>query len=249
MLAGRLFKTTKIMSKRAQRRLDDICTSPRWQYPLFGLEFEKLIWPVLFANIDLNWPYTFWDRTYCDSKGQCGSLWQSHWSNIWCWTTSLWTHCRCRAEERVQVTRNISKFIWRQNSTSQIEKCNLKRIEKFETHEGCDCIWQASEGFILKNSAYLIGWNVSCVGKWSKNLANSLLVAPPKPSEAFRAFHNKNTDDRSKYFSEKLDANKLSKCKWFINQLPVCMAFVLYTVRLMPCWRQATTGVSMLTKV
>jgi len=34
----------------------------------------------------------------------------------------------------------------------------------------------------------------------SKNLANSLLVAPPKPSEAFRAFHYKNTDDRSKIF-------------------------------------------------
>lgn len=40
--------------------------SPQWKYRLFGLKFEKLIWPVLFsANIDLNWPYTFWDRTYC----------------------------------------------------------------------------------------------------------------------------------------------------------------------------------------
>ena len=109
-------------------------------------EFEKLIWPVLFANIDLNWPYTFWDRTYCDSKGQCVSLWRSHWSNIWCWTTSLWTHCRCRAQQRIQVTRNLSKFIWRQNSTSQIEKSHLKRIEKFETHEDRDCIRQATEG-------------------------------------------------------------------------------------------------------
>ena len=100
--------------------------SPQWKYRLFGLKFEKLIWPVLFsANIDPNWPHTFWDRTYCDSKGQCGSLWQSHWSNIWCWTTSLWTHCRCRDEQRVQVTTNISKFIWRQNSTSQIEKCHF----------------------------------------------------------------------------------------------------------------------------
>ena len=24
-------------------RVVDICTSPRWKYPLFGLEFEKLI--------------------------------------------------------------------------------------------------------------------------------------------------------------------------------------------------------------
>ena len=47
------------------------------------------------------------------------------------------------------------------------------------------------------HSAYLIGWNVSFVGKLNKHLAHSLLVAPQKPSEAFRAFHNKNTDDRS----------------------------------------------------
>ena len=130
----------------------DICTSPQWKYPLFGLEFEKLIWPVLFADIDLNWPYTFWHRTYCESKGQCVSLWRSHWSSIWCWTTSPWTHCRCRAEQGVQVIRNSSEFIWHQNSTSQIEKCHLKRIEKFETHEECDCIRQASEGFIKKLS-------------------------------------------------------------------------------------------------
>ena len=121
---------------------------PQWKYPLFGLEFEKLIWPVLFANIDLNWPHTFWGPTYCDSKGQSISLWRSHWSNIWCWTTSLWTHCRCRAEQRVQVLKNISKFIWRQNCTSQIEKCHFQRIEKFETHEECDCIRQANKGFI-----------------------------------------------------------------------------------------------------
>ena len=57
-------------------------------------------------------------------------LLRAHCSNIWCRTTSLWTHCRCRAQQRVQVVRNISKFIWRQHSTSQIEKCNLKRIEK-----------------------------------------------------------------------------------------------------------------------
>ena len=129
--------------------------------------------------------YIFWDRTYCDSKGQCVSLWRSHWKNIWCWTTSLWTHSRCRDEQRVQLTRHISKFIWRQNSTSQIEKCHLKRIENFETHEQCACIRQASEGF-MKNSVYLIGWNVSSEGKRSKTSANSLLVAPPKPSEAFR---------------------------------------------------------------
>ena len=57
--------------------------------------------------------------------------------------------------------------------------------------------------------------------EFSKNLANSLLVAPPKPSEAFRAFHDKNTDDRSKSFSEKLDANKCDTPKtWrFINEL------------------------------
>ena len=181
----KLLETKKITSMIAQRMIVDICASPRWKYPLCGLEFEKLIWPVLFANIDLNWPYTFWDRTYSDSKGQCVSLW----SNIWCWTTSLWTHCKCRAETRVQVTRNISKFIWRQNSNRKVSQ----RIEKFETHEECDCIRQASEGFI-KNSAYLIGWNVSSEGKWS---INSLLVAPPKPSEAFRTFHNKNTDDRT----------------------------------------------------
>ena len=172
--------------------VDDSITEVFWylyvttvEIPLFGLEFEKLIWPVLFVNIDLNWPYIFWDRTYCDSKGQCVSLWRSHWSNIWCWTTSLWTHSRCRAEQRVQLTRHISKFIWRQNSTSQIEKCQLKRIENFETHEQCACIRQAGEGF-MKNSVYLFGWNVSSEGKWSKTSANSLLVAPPKPSEAFR---------------------------------------------------------------
>ena len=42
-----------------------------------------------------------------------------------------------------------------------------------------------------------MGRNVSFVAKLSKNSANSLLVAPPKPSEAFRAFHDKNTDGRS----------------------------------------------------
>ena len=115
--------------------------------------------------------------------------------DIWFWTTSLWTHCRCRAEQRVQITGN-SKFIWQQNSTNQIEKCHLKRIEKFETREEYDCVRQASQGFI-KNSAYLKGWNVSSEGKWSKNLGNSLFVAPPKRSDAFRAFHNKNTDDRT----------------------------------------------------
>ena len=36
----------------AQRMFVDI-------WSLFGLEFEKLIWPVLFANIDLNCPFTF----------------------------------------------------------------------------------------------------------------------------------------------------------------------------------------------
>ena len=152
MLTGWLLETTKIMSMIPRGTFVDICTSPRRKYPLFGLEFEKLIWPVLFANIDLNWPYTFWDRTYCDSKGQCVSLWRSHWSNIWFWTTSLCTHCRCRADQRVQVTRNISKFIWRQNSTSQIEKCHLKRVENFETHEECDCIRQASKGFMKKKT-------------------------------------------------------------------------------------------------
>ena len=38
----------------AQRRFVDICTPPQCKYPLFRLEFEKLIWPILFANIDLN---------------------------------------------------------------------------------------------------------------------------------------------------------------------------------------------------
>jgi len=152
MLTGRLLETTRITSMIAQRRFVDICTSPQWKYPLFSLKFEKLIRPVLFATIDLNWPYTFLDRTYCDSECQCVSLWRSHWSNIWCWTTSLWTHCWCRDEQRVQVTTTISKFIWCQNSTSQIEKCHLKRIENFETHEECDCIRQASEGFIKKIS-------------------------------------------------------------------------------------------------
>ena len=32
-----------------------------------------------------------------------------------------------------------------------------------------------------------IGWNFSFVGNCSKNYSNSVLVAPPKPSEAFRA--------------------------------------------------------------
>ena len=45
-----------------------------------------------------------------------------------------------------------------------MEKCHLKRTKKLEMHEECDCIRQASEGFI-KNSAYLIGWNVSSEGK------------------------------------------------------------------------------------
>ena len=71
--------------------------------------------------------------------------------------------CQYRAEQRVQVMRNISEFIWRQNSTSQIENCHLERIEKFESHEECYCIRQASEGFI-NDSAYLIGWNVSSEG-------------------------------------------------------------------------------------
>ena len=39
-----------------------------------------------------------------------------------------------------------------ENSTSQIEKCHLKRIEKFETHEECDCIRQASEAFIKRKT-------------------------------------------------------------------------------------------------
>lgn len=57
-----------------------------------------------------------------------------------------------------------SKLIWHQNSTIQIEKCHLQRIEKFKMHEECDCIRHASEVFI-KNSAYLIGWNASSEGK------------------------------------------------------------------------------------
>ena len=99
----------------AQRRSVDTCTSPRWKYPLLGLELEKVI---------------LLDGAYCDCKGQCVSLWRSYCSNIWCWTTSLWTHRQCRAQQRVQVARNISKFSWRQNSTSQIKKCNLNRIKK-----------------------------------------------------------------------------------------------------------------------
>ena len=59
------------------------------------------------------------------------------------------------AEQRVQVTRNISEFIWRQNSTSQIEKCHLTRIKKFETNEENDCIRQASKGFIKKKKTQL----------------------------------------------------------------------------------------------
>ena len=46
-------------------------------------------------------------------------------------------------------------------NTRQIEKCNFKRIEKFETHEGCDCIRQTCEGFIKKLSSPL----VTSVGK------------------------------------------------------------------------------------
>ena len=134
MLTGRLLETTKITAMISQRRFDDICTSPQCKYRLFGLKFEKLIWPVLFANIDLNIPFTFLDRTYCDSKGQCDSLWWSHWSYIWWWITSLWTHCRCRDELRVQVTTNISKFIWCQNSTSQIEPNPDKRGLPLDRH-------------------------------------------------------------------------------------------------------------------
>mgnify|MGYP000235325763 FL=1 len=71
-----------------------------------------------------------------------------------------------------------------------------KRIEKFEMHGGCNCIVQASKGFIT-NSAYLVVGNVSSIGKWSKNSANLLLVAPPKSSENLRTFHNKNNDGSS----------------------------------------------------
>ena len=69
------------------------------------------------------------------------------WASLW-WASLLvgqLTGYRQGWEEHLQI-----------NSKSQIEKCNLNRIEKLETHEGCDCIRQASEGFI-KNSAYLIG--------------------------------------------------------------------------------------------
>ena len=52
-----------------------------------------------------------------------------------------------------------------------------------------DCIRQAGDGF-TKNSAYLVGWNVSSEGKRSKNSANSLVVAPLKPRKAFRTFYN-----------------------------------------------------------
>ena len=38
---GRLLKTTKITSMIAQWRFVD--TTPRWKYPLFGLDFDKLI--------------------------------------------------------------------------------------------------------------------------------------------------------------------------------------------------------------
>ena len=134
----------------------NICTSPQWKYPLFGLEFEKLIWTVLFADIDLNWPYTFWHRTYCESKGQCVSLWRSHWSSIWCWTTSPWTH----GSRWWGTSLNSSGTKTLQVKSKSV---TLKRIEKFETHEEYYCIRQASEGFI-KDSAYLIGRNVSSKG-------------------------------------------------------------------------------------
>ena len=150
-VTGRLLETTKITSMIAQRRFVDICTSPQWKYPLFGLKFEKLIRPVLFANIDLNWPYTFWDRTYCDSEGQCVSLWRSHWSNIWCWTTSLWTHCRCRGEQRVQVTTNNSKFIWCPKLYKSNRKVPLKKNSKIRNAWRVRLYSTSQWGFYKKN--------------------------------------------------------------------------------------------------
>ena len=174
---------------RAQRRFVDIWTpTPRWNWnwkswsDLFCLLISILIDAIKFRI----------ERTATVKVGVflfSGLI-------FWCWTISLWTHCRCsqcRVQNMVQVASNIHLAL---RLFKSLEKCNLQTIEKFETHEGCDCIRQDSEGFI-KNSTYLIVWNVSSVGKWSENSANSLLAAPPNPREAFRAFHNKNTDDRS----------------------------------------------------
>ena len=145
--------------------VDDSTTEVCWYSCATAMEISSLMsfWNLKSWSDLLCWlisilidPINFRIRTYCDCKGQCVCLWRSYCSNIWCWTASLWTHCRRRAQQRVQVARIISKFIWRQHSTSQIEKCNLKRIEKFETHDGCDCIRQASEGFIKELS--LLHW-------------------------------------------------------------------------------------------
>ena len=43
MHMGRLLEKTKTMSMLAQRGFVHICTTPRWEYPFFGLEFEKLM--------------------------------------------------------------------------------------------------------------------------------------------------------------------------------------------------------------